>query len=136
MAPAIPRSRAVPAVMGPITAAANRPDAATGSPTSSTKPRTVDEEVNVTASIVPARISAARDRKSTRLNSSHGYISYAVFCLKKKKKHRRIITSPHSPTGTVLAAVARSRLEPSHVQPLVVRVEYTVVPLPQPRPQS
>src|SRR2546422_8300442 len=29
----------------------------------------------------------ARDRKSTRLNSSHGYISYAVFCLKKKKKH-------------------------------------------------
>src|SRR6266436_4491142 len=28
-----------------------------------------------------------RDRKSTRLNSSHGYISYAVFCLKKKKLH-------------------------------------------------
>src|SRR2546422_8608356 len=30
----------------------------------------------------------AGDRKSTRLNSSHGYISYAVFCLKKKKKKR------------------------------------------------
>src|SRR5687768_18228181 len=30
--------------------------------------------------------SAETDRKSTRLNSSHGYISYAVFCLKKKKK--------------------------------------------------
>src|SRR2546429_3806333 len=28
------------------------------------------------------------DRKSTRLNSSHGYISYAVFCLKKKKNNR------------------------------------------------
>src|SRR2546422_2097903 len=28
------------------------------------------------------------DRKSTRLNSSHGYISYAVFCLKKKKKQK------------------------------------------------
>src|SRR2546422_2619325 len=28
----------------------------------------------------------AADRKSTRLNSSHGYISYAVFCLKKKKR--------------------------------------------------
>src|SRR2546429_7359494 len=28
-----------------------------------------------------------KDRKSTRLNSSHGYISYAVFCLKKKKKN-------------------------------------------------
>src|SRR2546422_4511104 len=30
--------------------------------------------------------SGSLDRKSTRLNSSHGYISYAVFCLKKKKK--------------------------------------------------
>src|SRR2546429_5296617 len=29
---------------------------------------------------------SSSDRKSTRLNSSHGYISYAVFCLKKKKK--------------------------------------------------
>src|SRR2546429_5964788 len=35
----------------------------------------------------PARWRAfSRDRKSTRLNSSHGYISYAVFCLKKKNK--------------------------------------------------
>src|SRR2546429_4269503 len=33
--------------------------------------------------------TAVRDRKSTRLNSSHGYISYAVFCLKKKKKQSR-----------------------------------------------
>src|SRR2546429_6585724 len=33
------------------------------------------------------------DRKSTRLNSSHGYISYAVFCLKKKKKKRTPIVS-------------------------------------------
>src|SRR5687768_18058504 len=30
-----------------------------------------------------------QDRKSTRLNSSHGYISYAVFCLKKKKTDSR-----------------------------------------------
>src|SRR5687768_18515047 len=30
-----------------------------------------------------------QDRKSTRLNSSHGYISYAVFCLKKKKKKKK-----------------------------------------------
>src|SRR2546429_4220512 len=34
----------------------------------------------------PAPGRPAEDRKSTRLNSSHGYISYAVFCLKKKKK--------------------------------------------------
>src|SRR2546422_7833468 len=33
-----------------------------------------------------------RDRKSTRLNSSHGYISYAVFCLKKKKQTRQTDT--------------------------------------------
>src|SRR5687768_17709840 len=32
--------------------------------------------------------SANQDRKSTRLNSSHGYISYAVFCLKKKNVSR------------------------------------------------
>src|SRR2546422_1956105 len=34
---------------------------------------------------------AVQDRKSTRLNSSHGYISYAVFCLKKKKQRYREI---------------------------------------------
>src|SRR5258708_18584320 len=33
-------------------------------------------------------VAASRDRKSTRLNSSHQIISYAVFCLKKKKKNR------------------------------------------------
>src|SRR2546422_4749312 len=40
--------------------------------------------------------SLVRDRKSTRLNSSHGYISYAVFCLKKKKnKMESTVRSPH-----------------------------------------
>src|SRR5256884_7939780 len=37
-------------------------------------------------SVVPLVPPGEQDRKSTRLNSSHGYISYAVFCLKKKKK--------------------------------------------------
>src|SRR2546429_3797293 len=44
-------------------------------------------------SVLPMRMKAvlpgaasSEDRKSTRLNSSHGYISYAVFCLKKKKR--------------------------------------------------
>src|SRR5438874_4357426 len=36
----------------------------------------------------PGRTSPRRDRKSTRLNSSHVEISYAVFCLKKKKKQQ------------------------------------------------
>src|SRR2546429_4364610 len=39
-----------------------------------------------TPSVLIKQAGALRDRKSTRLNSSHGYISYAVFCLKKKKK--------------------------------------------------
>src|SRR2546430_15448652 len=34
-------------------------------------------------------LDAAEDRKSTRLNSSHSQISYAVFCLKKKKKNKK-----------------------------------------------
>src|SRR5690606_41813749 len=43
----------------------------------------------ITARIVAAMRAAVRpDRKSTRLNSSHVKISYAVFCLKKKKTHR------------------------------------------------
>src|SRR5437868_8709598 len=38
---------------------------------------------------VARRVEELRDRKSTRLNSSHVSISYAVFCLKKKKQTRR-----------------------------------------------
>src|SRR2546430_7226586 len=42
------------------------------------------------AALQPALFAAIADRKSTRLNSSHSQISYAVFCLKKKKnKHHR-----------------------------------------------
>src|SRR2546427_5793161 len=37
-------------------------------------------------------LAAMGDRKSTRLNSSHSQISYAVFCLKKKKRKRRMET--------------------------------------------
>src|SRR2546422_11487640 len=39
--------------------------------------------------VQPPAGGGKRDRKSTRLNSSHGYISYAVFCLKKKKRDAR-----------------------------------------------
>src|SRR5438309_5118610 len=46
----------------------------------------------------------ARDRKSTRLNSSHSSISYAVFCLKKKKKNNYGYNfSYHSPLCLLLA---------------------------------
>src|SRR5256885_8321668 len=39
----------------------------------------------------PGRSDSAEDRKSTRLNSSHLVISYAVFCLKKKKKSQHLL---------------------------------------------
>src|SRR2546430_6261867 len=43
----------------------------------------------------PHAVRPARDRKSTRLNSSHSQISYAVFCLKKKKKKARYTITVH-----------------------------------------
>src|SRR2546430_5257977 len=41
-------------------------------------------------------VFARQDRKSTRLNSSHSQISYAVFCLKKKKNKNKQFTTEHS----------------------------------------
>src|SRR2546430_7000936 len=49
------------------------------------------------------RHAARRDRKSTRLNSSHSQISYAVFCL-KKKKNKKLCSSIHC-TGAYLAYI-------------------------------
>src|SRR5256884_1697238 len=64
-----------------------------------------------------ARASPPGDRKSTRLNSSHGYISYAVFCLKKKK-----ITHPASTDAVDLGA---SRAFPLHLLIQRAHVGYT-----------
>src|SRR2546422_8078799 len=50
-----------------------------------------------------------RDRKSTRLNSSHGYISYAVFCLKKKKKITDITTTAGTVSRMYSACIDRRR---------------------------
>src|SRR5688572_32752535 len=50
--------------------------------------RFVSEKVREAGGRVPEE--SIRDRKSTRLNSSHSQISYAVFCLKKKKKQKII----------------------------------------------
>src|SRR3712207_8147927 len=43
----------------------------------------------------PGTYRSEEDRKSTRLNSSHANISYAVFCLKKKKKYLQSLNSPY-----------------------------------------
>src|SRR2546422_8328997 len=53
--------------------------------------KTVADSTAGQAPSCPAVLSATVDRKSTRLNSSHGYISYAVFCLKKKKISKTMI---------------------------------------------
>src|SRR3989449_7488585 len=53
------------------------------------------------------------DRKSTRLNSSHGYISYAVFCLKKKKKHRQKPITSGQPTKR-LASLSVAEVQPCY----------------------
>src|SRR5256885_7487300 len=49
----------------------------------------------------PADPAASRDRKSTRLNSSHLVISYAVFCLKKKKIHTNTVLDVFTPTPDI-----------------------------------
>src|SRR2546428_3488096 len=49
-----------------------------------------DRWVTVLDTSAPLPEESDRDRKSTRLNSSHDQISYAVFCLKKKKEYKRL----------------------------------------------
>src|SRR2546430_11370861 len=58
----------------------HRPLASTGRPSAHASRATIDR-----LSKYEGMISASADRKSTRLNSSHSQISYAVFCLKKKR---------------------------------------------------
>src|SRR5258708_18901678 len=56
--------------------------------------------------VVPRSRNFITDRKSTRLNSSHQIISYAVFCLKKKKKQR--LTSHYAHLHAVPTHVGRT----------------------------
>src|SRR2546422_4864108 len=63
-------------------------------------------------------VPLATDRKSTRLNSSHGYISYAVFCLKKKKFTR--CRSSVSPAPASDGSPTSVEIPPPPFQPLPV----------------
>src|SRR2546422_2670487 len=67
--------------------------------------------INISTTGVPAPWCAtAIDRKSTRLNSSHGYISYAVFCLKKKKDEEESEGHNEQPlVGVLVAELAKDR---------------------------
>src|SRR2546422_8217826 len=58
----------------------------TGRGSGATKPTTLDSRPSTLDHSAGDQRIWNSDRKSTRLNSSHGYISYAVFCLKKKKE--------------------------------------------------
>src|SRR5256886_12950302 len=67
-----------------------------------------------------------RDRKSTRLNSSHSQISYAVFCLKKKKStHCAMSTATSIPGGWSSKATFTVRLSYSPVVPPIGRASAT-----------
>src|SRR2546430_6487839 len=66
-----------------------RPRLARPSPPEGRGPRAVGARSPLTESpgLLGGELAGRQDRKSTRLNSSHSQISYAVFCLKKKKSH-------------------------------------------------
>src|SRR5205809_4657551 len=74
----------------------SRPEPATGEVCSAARAQKISrlaagdasQSAQATGKITSVIRQAGRDRKSTRLNSSHGYISYAVFCLKKKKRQK------------------------------------------------
>src|SRR5256886_6904483 len=61
------------------------------------------------------------DRKSTRLNSSHSQISYAVFCLKKKKKHT-LVTATHETQLLAVNPTGRPAIYADALYPIVPRV--------------
>src|SRR2546430_7482816 len=61
-------------------------------------------QYRVRAQVTTSAAAPIQDRKSTRLNSSHSQISYAVFCLKKKKKEHLRSRSNHSATTDARAS--------------------------------
>src|SRR2546430_12774222 len=69
--------------------------------------KTLDDALEIRSRILLALGALERDRKSTRLNSSHSQISYAVFCLKKKKQknytHLARTRCPRNPVPDELA---------------------------------
>src|SRR3989337_3283973 len=74
---------------------------------------TLFRSLNSSHGIRDATVTGVQDRKSTRLNSSHGSISYAVFCLKKKKTR---LNSSHASISYAVFCLERNR-SPLHFRP-------------------
>src|SRR5256886_4338546 len=86
---------------------------------------------NVGTSVCPAEYSAARDRKSTRLNSSHSQISYAVFCLKKKTSPPPTpLTEPPAPPPPAPSSPYSSTTPPTPPSPRRPHLPHTLPPRP------
>src|SRR2546430_9584733 len=89
--------------------------------------RTPPLSLSIGLTVLPSRRwrkGNPRDRKSTRLNSSHSQISYAVFCLKKKKKKHA--------TDILLVIISEGRDHFCHKVCLVMRL-FLVTPMIVPR---
>src|SRR3712207_7664880 len=69
---------------------------------------------------VPALDASVIDRKSTRLNSSHANISYAVFCLKKKKSHSGSIVPTRTGMRTIMSTTVRLRINSLTISKLLL----------------
>src|SRR5438876_7505022 len=74
-----------------------------------------------------------RDRKSTRLNSSHPSISYAVFCLKKKNKHKRKVNRRGSASnfrGSKLCSLRNSSIVHHHCRAGILTSMISIMSFP------
>src|SRR6266513_2752309 len=107
-----PSSRAVSAVIGPMVAATNRPAVATSRPMRSTKLRTVDDDVNVTASMRPAKISPARPLRSVCAGTVRytAIVSTSAPCFRKPAANASRVSSA---LGINTRGGAPPRLPPS-----------------------
>src|SRR2546427_2237724 len=76
------------------------------------------EAVEAAMQVARRRVDAGvdGDRKSTRLNSSHSQISYAVFCLKKKKTHQDIIIKARLPKGDIESMKRNAQANRPYIQ--------------------
>src|SRR5436853_3794407 len=99
MIPRPPRSTLFPYTTLFRSRASTPPSSASGS-----SPSSAPSSTCVSTSRATSPTTASSDRKSTRLNSSHLGISYAVFCLKKKKE------DPHEPQGRPHPRTQRGQL--------------------------